>query len=400
MSQNHPRCTRCPTLGFASTEAFQQHVATQHPEFRCRVCDQVFGSDHLLEEHYRDSFRHPTCPECRISFVDDRALAEHVLAVFNPLLRDSTQLVLKSELIEEATDQLPSPMTPFSHHTAGPSSGTSQTQSSPRSTPTAHSCAEINDLMEGLFAPRTPEAVPRNNLPDSLPALQAVDSLRPALSVATHSQRSIHSPPDISKTQELQTIDNAANDDSSRKQPQESLEVLLAPQAPSFVRSLTSVSAHSLQSAARSAQDENFAMLRPRSYPDTPRGAYSAVSPVAQSIAERFKIPPVKYPLQSPVVEHSIFPILDRIINPGTASLDAGSDLRASLGLEIGRPNPVPPPVTVPPVDRFFSSPRSTVGNAVPQSKSFLKGQHSDDRTKVASSLKHRIDWEKCDVVI
>ncbi|THH13987.1 hypothetical protein EW146_g6296 [Bondarzewia mesenterica] len=237
-----------------------------------------------------------------------------------------------------------------------------------------------------FFFPRTPEAVPRNNLPDSLPALQALDSVRPALSVATHSQRSIHPPPDNSKTQELQTIDKAANDYSSGNLSQEPLEALLAPQAPSFVRSLTSASAHSLQSAARSAHDENFAMLRPRSYPDTPRGTYSAVSPVAQSIAERFKIPSVKDSLRSPVVERPIFPILDRIINPGTASLDAGSDLRISLGLETARPNPVPPPVTVPPVDRFCSSPRSTVGTAVPQSKSFLKGlQRSDDRTKVAS---------------
>ncbi|ETW75811.1 hypothetical protein HETIRDRAFT_243164, partial [Heterobasidion irregulare TC 32-1] len=79
VSPNHPRCTKCPTIGFASTEAFEQHIASSHPEFRCKACGQNFSSEASLEGHYRDSLKHPTCPECKISFIDDRALAEVII---------------------------------------------------------------------------------------------------------------------------------------------------------------------------------------------------------------------------------------------------------------------------------------------------------------------------------
>ncbi|KAI0053166.1 hypothetical protein FA95DRAFT_936631 [Auriscalpium vulgare] len=75
-------------LGFENAQSFDEHINTRHPEFRCRVCNTSFGSAALLDAHYQESESHPKCPECQISFVDNVALTQHVISVFNPLIRD------------------------------------------------------------------------------------------------------------------------------------------------------------------------------------------------------------------------------------------------------------------------------------------------------------------------
>lgn len=68
-----------PVLNLRHADRRIQHIASSHPEFHCKACGQNFGSEALLEGHYRDSLKHPTCPECKISFIDDRALAEVII---------------------------------------------------------------------------------------------------------------------------------------------------------------------------------------------------------------------------------------------------------------------------------------------------------------------------------
>ncbi|KAI0000661.1 hypothetical protein BJV74DRAFT_959616 [Russula compacta] len=95
ISPKHPSCTPCD-IGFEDKEALDQHTNARHPEFRCRTCDLPFGSAALLEAHYQESPRHPRCPECRLSFEDNLALIKHVIAIFNPLIKDSGRLILKT----------------------------------------------------------------------------------------------------------------------------------------------------------------------------------------------------------------------------------------------------------------------------------------------------------------
>ena len=68
-----------PVLDLRHADRRIQHIASSHPEFRCKACGQNFSSEASLEGHYRDSSKHPTCPECKISFIDDRALAEVII---------------------------------------------------------------------------------------------------------------------------------------------------------------------------------------------------------------------------------------------------------------------------------------------------------------------------------
>ncbi|KAH9040547.1 hypothetical protein EDB84DRAFT_1476119, partial [Lactarius hengduanensis] len=124
----HPKCTRCD-IGFADNAAIQAHVISthrpitcnvcnglqvygedvarhykistnhhlnkeafdevrqtphlvaytqnmRHPQFRCKTCNIPFGSAALLDAHYRESPRHPRCPECQLSFEDNLALVK------------------------------------------------------------------------------------------------------------------------------------------------------------------------------------------------------------------------------------------------------------------------------------------------------------------------------------
>ncbi|KAI0263097.1 hypothetical protein BC834DRAFT_889105 [Gloeopeniophorella convolvens] len=95
ISPNHPKCGVCGT-GFENDEAFNEHILMLHPELRCRTCNISFGSVALLDAHYQESSRHPSCPECRLSFEDNLALVKHVIAIFNPLIKDSGKLILKT----------------------------------------------------------------------------------------------------------------------------------------------------------------------------------------------------------------------------------------------------------------------------------------------------------------
>jgi C2H2-type zinc finger protein len=56
-----------------------QHINASHPGFRCRTCNLPFASDALLDTHYKESPRHPTCPECQLSFEDNLALIQVLL---------------------------------------------------------------------------------------------------------------------------------------------------------------------------------------------------------------------------------------------------------------------------------------------------------------------------------
>ncbi|KAH9057930.1 hypothetical protein EDB83DRAFT_1035210 [Lactarius deliciosus] len=95
ISPNHPSCMICD-IGFENKEAFDEHNNTRHPQFRCKTCNIPFGSAALLDAHYRESPRHPRCPECQLSFEDNLALVKHVIAIFNPLIKDSGRLILKT----------------------------------------------------------------------------------------------------------------------------------------------------------------------------------------------------------------------------------------------------------------------------------------------------------------
>lgn len=95
ISTNHPSCTVCD-IGFENKEAFDEHNNTTHPLVRCKTCNIPFVSLALLDAHYRDSPRHPRCPECQLSFEDNLALVKHVIAIFNPLIKDSGRLILKT----------------------------------------------------------------------------------------------------------------------------------------------------------------------------------------------------------------------------------------------------------------------------------------------------------------
>ncbi|KAH9953788.1 hypothetical protein BC827DRAFT_106401 [Russula dissimulans] len=95
ISPRHPSCTICD-VGFENQEAFDAHNNTSHPAFRCETCDLPFSSAALLDVHYQESPRHPRCPECRLSFEDNVALIKHVIAIFNPLIKDSGRLILKT----------------------------------------------------------------------------------------------------------------------------------------------------------------------------------------------------------------------------------------------------------------------------------------------------------------
>ncbi|KAI9458897.1 hypothetical protein BJY52DRAFT_403433 [Lactarius psammicola] len=95
ISPNHPSCPICD-IGFKNKEAFDEHNNTKHPQFRCKTCNIPFGSVALLDAHYRESPRHPRCPECQLSFEDNLALVKHVIAIFNPLIKDSGRLILKT----------------------------------------------------------------------------------------------------------------------------------------------------------------------------------------------------------------------------------------------------------------------------------------------------------------
>jgi len=77
ISPNHPSCTICD-IGFENKEAFDEHDNTRHPQFRCKTCNIPVGSTALLDAHYRDSPRHPRCPECQLSFEDNLALVKHM----------------------------------------------------------------------------------------------------------------------------------------------------------------------------------------------------------------------------------------------------------------------------------------------------------------------------------
>ncbi|KAI0252960.1 hypothetical protein BJV78DRAFT_258234 [Lactifluus subvellereus] len=95
ISPRHPSCAVCD-IGFENGEAFDEHNITKHPQFTCRICNLSFGSAALLDVHYQESSRHPRCPECLLSFEDNLALIKHVIAIFNPLIKDSGKLILKT----------------------------------------------------------------------------------------------------------------------------------------------------------------------------------------------------------------------------------------------------------------------------------------------------------------
>ncbi|KAI0278030.1 hypothetical protein BGY98DRAFT_976600 [Russula aff. rugulosa BPL654] len=77
ISTTHPSCTICD-VGFEDQEVLYQHINACHPGFRCRTCNIPFASADLLDSHYKDSPRHPSCPECQLSFEDNVALIQQM----------------------------------------------------------------------------------------------------------------------------------------------------------------------------------------------------------------------------------------------------------------------------------------------------------------------------------
>ncbi|KAI0064882.1 hypothetical protein BV25DRAFT_199260 [Artomyces pyxidatus] len=100
ISPNHPSCQVC-NIGFENGNTFEEHIKSNHPEFRCQACNLSFGSNALLNAHYQESSSHPTCPECQVSFIDNVTLVQHVISVFNPLIRGYGKLILESSQMSQ-----------------------------------------------------------------------------------------------------------------------------------------------------------------------------------------------------------------------------------------------------------------------------------------------------------
>ncbi|VDC03755.1 unnamed protein product [Peniophora sp. CBMAI 1063] len=95
----HPNCQYCEEA-FSGVDVLEHHVVTMHaaepsserlphsvPEdsfkrgLRCELCNRKYVSEKALDQHYRDSPRHPTCEHCDASFPDLRAREAHVIEV-------------------------------------------------------------------------------------------------------------------------------------------------------------------------------------------------------------------------------------------------------------------------------------------------------------------------------
>lgn len=62
-----------------STLLCVKHTADKHAS--CETCDRIFASERGLEDHYRDSSRHPNCSWCGAGFEHDSD-CEEVSCIF------------------------------------------------------------------------------------------------------------------------------------------------------------------------------------------------------------------------------------------------------------------------------------------------------------------------------
>ncbi|KAJ6572031.1 hypothetical protein B0H19DRAFT_1132293 [Mycena capillaripes] len=86
-STGHPFCLKCDKY-FNDQEQFQNHKATDHPEFECTLCKVAFYTQSSLDDHFRGKATHPNCPRCHKGFFNQQAAAEHFKAA-HPLIKCS-----------------------------------------------------------------------------------------------------------------------------------------------------------------------------------------------------------------------------------------------------------------------------------------------------------------------
>ncbi|KZV76856.1 hypothetical protein PENSPDRAFT_345836 [Peniophora sp. CONT] len=77
-SPHHPRCNKCPDVGFPDSLSWEDHIRTNHPDLWCTRCNECFSTISALAHHYQASFEHPKCYDCGLGFFDEAARQEHM----------------------------------------------------------------------------------------------------------------------------------------------------------------------------------------------------------------------------------------------------------------------------------------------------------------------------------
>ncbi|KAK0434723.1 hypothetical protein EV421DRAFT_1717297 [Armillaria borealis] len=74
-SPNHPTCPVCGR-GFRTRALCNAHHDDAHPRVLCSVCHLLLYK-HELPQHFKDSPRHPTCNLCTLGFKGDVEFTSH-----------------------------------------------------------------------------------------------------------------------------------------------------------------------------------------------------------------------------------------------------------------------------------------------------------------------------------